>query len=530
MEADAVKRGGSPNGSSIAPHSGGGSLLRYSPALIFFIVVIADVGRWADPDLWGHIRFGQLVLALGHAPLRNSYSYSAPGYSWHDPEWLAEAVLAIFYDKFGIAGLKLMKFACTALTVVLMASAAAVSRASVRIQLVVLVVAGVALEPVMQFRPQLFTFVLLSALMALLARDSYGRRDHWLWLIVPIFVLWANTHGAVAAGLAALVLYTGVRAFEDLAGGRGLRRVARLGVLTVVSAAATLANPYGFSNWLAVGYAINNPLTREYVSEWQPLVVKMVELWHQSPGTAINFAAVIALPVALAICFAARPRGGDLPLVAIGAMMAVGAFLSLRNMPLVVIVTVAPLCRHAGLALSGTRWGRGADTAASRSMRNEALVGAIALLLAFETGLFSRRLRVQFALPKGAVDFMERHGLTGNVLSDFAWGDYLIWRMAPRSRVFIDGRYDFAYPMPVIVDYFDLYFAHPRAATVLRSYPHDFVLIDPSAPMRRLVAQAEGWRLVYSDPNAILFARAGTPATRLEGVPVRGTIQPAFFP
>ena len=127
------------------------------------------------PDLWGHIRFGQLTLALRHAPVRNPYSYSAPGYVWRDPEWLAETLLALAYDSLGIVGLKLMKFAATALTVLLMALAAAETRASVRIQLVVLTVAGVALIPMMQFRPQLFTFMLLSALMVLLARDSFVR-------------------------------------------------------------------------------------------------------------------------------------------------------------------------------------------------------------------------------------------------------------------------------------------------------------------------------------------------------------------
>jgi hypothetical protein len=38
------------------------SLLRYSPALLAFIFVVADAGRWADPDLWGHLVFGRLIL------------------------------------------------------------------------------------------------------------------------------------------------------------------------------------------------------------------------------------------------------------------------------------------------------------------------------------------------------------------------------------------------------------------------------------------------------------------------------------
>jgi hypothetical protein len=410
-----------------------------------------------------------------------------------------------------------------------MALAAAETRASIRIQLAVLTVAGVALIPMMQYRPQLFTFMLLSALMVLLARDSFRPPGVSIWLAPLVFALWANTHGGVAAGLATMALYAGVRGLEDLAGGRGLRPSLRLGGVTLACAAATLVNPYGFGNWLAVEQAIQNPMTRAIISEWQPLLFKMAQQWHESPGTAINYALVIALPLALAVCFAIRPRGDDLPLVAIAALMALGAWLSVRNMALVVIVTVAPLCRHAGLVLERRRFG---DPSAvePRQPFNEILVGALALLIVLQTGLFSRSLTVQFGIPRGAVDFMQARGLRGNLLCDFSWGDYLIWRMSPGSKVFIDGRYDFAYPMPVIRDYFDFKFDSPRAAAVLDAYPHDYVLMTPVSPVRELMERRPDWKLIYSDPNALLFARAYSPAARFDGVLVRGRPQPQTFP
>ena len=104
MEADVANNGSGALEGSGAARPAAVSLLRYSPALVFFIIAIADVGRWADPDLWGHIRFGQLTLALGHAPVRNPYSYSSSGYIWRDPEWLAEALLALSFDALGIIG------------------------------------------------------------------------------------------------------------------------------------------------------------------------------------------------------------------------------------------------------------------------------------------------------------------------------------------------------------------------------------------------------------------------------------------
>ena len=209
--------------------------------------------------------------------------------------------------------------------------------------------------------------------------------------------------------------------------------------------------------------------------------------------------------------------------------MALGAWLSVRNMALAVIVTVAPLCRHAALVLEKWRFG---DPAAvePRQAANEILVGALALLIVVLSGLFSRTLIVQFGIPKGAVDFMQAHELRGNLLCDFSWGDYLIWRMASASKVFIDGRYDFAYPMPVIRDYFDFKFDSSHAAAVLDSYPHDYVLMTPASPVRELMARRPDWKLVYRDPRVLMFARADSSAAHLDGVPIQGRLHPQTFP
>ena len=107
--------------------------------------------------------------------------------------------------------------------------------------------------------------------------------------------------------------------------------------------------------------------------------------------------------------------------------------------------------------------------------------------MAIGGGLFSRRLAPDRGYPSAALAFMDAHGLHGNVLDDFGWGEYLIWHAAPADKVFIDGRYDTVYPLKVILDYLDFYFDQPGAGAVLDSYPHDFVLIGPRAPARRLM-------------------------------------------
>jgi len=77
---------------------------------------------------------------------------------------------------------------------------------------------------------------------------------------------------------------------------------------------------------------------------------------------------------------------------------------------------------------------------------------------------------------------MRAHGLHGNVLDDFGWGEYLIFELAPGSKVFIDSPYDMVYPRPVIADYLDFFLVRPRGAAILGRYSHDFVLLRVTSP------------------------------------------------
>lgn len=506
-------------------------MLRYSPAFFAFIVVIADAGRWADPDLWGHITFGRYILTVGHVPLRDIYSYSASGHPWHDHEWLSEVIFALCYNAGGVIALKLLKLICTASTMALLAMAAAETGAPMGLQLTVLTTAALALGPMLQFRPQLFDFIGLSALLLMLARDNYWRAGP-LWPAIPILALWANLHGGFVVGLAAIAVYAAAAAVEDWMSGDGLRRALRASLVLLACTLATLVNPYGIANWITVLRTLRDPLTRAIISEWQPLLFGITQEWQRSPVTAINFALAILPFVALMFCFAIRPRGGDSPLVAIAAIMGVGAWIAMRNLALAVIAWVVPLCRHAALLQN---WQSGSRLSLEvrrpyRRLLNQILIGAIALVVAFQTGLFWGKLPAGTSMPQGAVDFMRAHGLRGNVLCDFSWGEYVIFHLAPDCRVFIDARYDMVYPKAVIRDYLALFMDSSGASRMLAKYPHDYVLIRPAEPAYRLMQAQREWKLIYDDRVAVLFARTASATARLTGVPIEASARPAFFP
>jgi hypothetical protein len=509
--------------------------------MVLLLIVVADSAQLPDPDLWGHLRFGQAALASGHVIARDTYSYSVAGGLWRNHEWLTEIIMALAYNSLGVVGLKLWKFACVAATMVLMALGLAETGASPTIQMNTLGLAALAMVPQNQFRPQLFTFMLLAATLALLARDNYRGRAR-LWLVIPIMLLWGNLHGGFIIGIATMAVYTAVIGLQDLIAGRGVGRALRLGLIALAGTLATLVSPYGIDAWLVVLNALRHYAAQPIIADWQPLLAAIALGWRTGPADTIFFICGALVMAAFAIAFIRALHGDDLPLVAIAAMLSVGGLMAVRNMPLAMVACAAPLARHTELIAARRRRRKLArDPAATpavatvpgdRSGVNPWIAVSIAIMLALVGGLFSPRIPVAIDSPVDAVAFMRQHDLHGNILSNFASGEYLIWHLAPPSKVFIDGRYDTVYPQQVINQYLDFINGRTGASRVLQAYPHDFVLIPADGPALGVMRQATArWTPVYRDQHWVLFARADSPAAKLPGIPIEGTpARVSYFP
>jgi hypothetical protein len=134
--------------------------------------------------------------------------------------------------------------------------------------------------------------------------------------------------------------------------------------------------------------------------------------------------------------------------------------------------------------------------------------------------MFSRYLPTDEGYPFGAVRFMKTHGLHGNVLATFDWGEYLIWHLEPGSKIFVDGRYDTVYPARVLNETVAFNFNQPEVARVIGGDPRDYVLLPATVPADRLKRSFTGWKLGYRDEYIRLYVRPGSAAAGNHGVRV----------
>jgi hypothetical protein len=114
-------------------------------------------------------------------------------------------------------------------------------------------------------------------------------------------------------------------------------------------------------------------------------------------------------------------------------------------------------------------------------------------------------------------------------MTPFELGAFVSWKLYPRVKVSLDGRFEAAYPMRVFDDHGVFYEAEPGWQQVREKYPTDAVLVPAGVPIAP-VLRAEGlWPLVYQDDAYLVFMRPER-AAALARVDRRGQVPPGSFP
>ena len=137
--------------------------------LLAGVLVFATIDR-ADPDLWGHVRYGQDVLASGHLPATATYTYTAASQPWINHENLSEIAFAFVADHAGGTGLAVLKTLLALGLLALMMASARRQGAGIATTSVAVLLVTFATAPGWSFRPQVFTYAFFAVQVFVLDR------------------------------------------------------------------------------------------------------------------------------------------------------------------------------------------------------------------------------------------------------------------------------------------------------------------------------------------------------------------------
>jgi hypothetical protein len=143
------------------------------------------------------------------------------------------------------------------------------------------------------------------------------------------------------------------------------------------------------------------------------------------------------------------------------------------------------------------------------------ILASISILLVSATPLIVPAKRATLQLgwepsaagyPSGAVTYIQRHHLEGNLFNEYGWGGFLIYQLYPAQRVFIDGRAD-VYGDAFGAEYDEIVALGPSWRNILAKYDVRLVLVPRGSPLAMALGTDAKWHLDYSDQVAVLFTR-----------------------
>ncbi|MEW5807744.1 MAG: hypothetical protein AB1756_10430 [Acidobacteriota bacterium] len=456
---------------------------------IFFLTILAalvlvDSNRFADPDLFCHLYSGREIVEEQRIPKTDAHSFSVPGGKWIDYEWGARALFYFLYRTTGSGGLVVLRaILCIAVFSIVFLNALRLS-GSVLISSLSTILCAVVSHRYFLFRPQLFTFLLLSLLIFILLKYSKERMK--VFFLLPIlFLIWTNLHGGFPLGLLVFALFILSEYIEE--------RFFQSAIF-IVSALATLINPYGMNLWHGILGTIFGAFTPE-ISEWKPV--------YEFSFSSMLWFYFFLFVFVLTFLASREKRLIDLVLFILLSYLSVT---KVRFIPLMAIVLAPILARY----LTGTME---RITASGRPMMRiihppaSSLNWIVLIFLVFPLILKGVQKEIHLSMcifksdyfqPVTAVKMLKENGASGNIMNEYDWGGYIHWEL-PSSRIFVDGRSDTVYPYETIKEW--AYFVNGVGEweEVLMKYGADSILIRTQHLVNEKLKGSGRWKLVYYD-------------------------------
>jgi hypothetical protein len=368
-------------------------------------------------------------------------------------------------------------------------------------------------------RPHLFTLLFVVVFYSILERARDGNTR--LLILLPFLtVLWTNLHGGFFVGIVLIGTYAAGELASVLVEPQAEQRKGALArskpyVLTALGCAgASLLNPYSYHLHVHMYRFLTGSFQFRYVYEYQSISFQgPIAMWFE-PFVLIG---------AMAAAWSLYRKRFAYTFLILGWVHL--ALFSARNIPIFMIVAAPVIAQtlHELLSLlarSGVgSWLRraaataediGAEIQVTDRLPRLHLVSA-GVLLVLGAVLYAPNAPFNFQAeydpkkyPAGALEALRGPEFASSVFTHDEWGDYLIYRLYPNTKVFVDGRCDF-YGAKFEEKFIDVLNVKYGWEKTLERYGVNTVLLPVDASLAGALKESKWWRPIYDDGIAIVF-------------------------
>lgn len=493
------------------------------PVILFLLLAILTHNAIHDPDIWLHLKAGEVITLNKAIPKQDIFSFTQQGKPWIDHEWLFQVIAYLVNYKWQADGLIFLQTLVISLAfLVLFIIGHRSSRSYLKSSVLLAVVIYASISR-FNIRPDIFSLLFFALYLYIL---KFHLKSKWIWFLLIVQIIWVNIHGYFFLG--PLIVFLFILAeflrrnikflpwqWKEI-GELDNHTYRLLNKLFILLLLISFLNPAGWKGILYPLYIFQDILTGrnqiffKHIQELQS-TFRLANLNNLNYFFLLLYLCIITLFINFR-----RIKLTDL-------LLFIWLFFfsfKIRNIPFFcfaayTIILSYPLKSLAGLAkrIKFQRFRYAINIIFIAWLILQINRNLNRVVYDFDTGTVKSQLVDinQSRYPKKAVDFILENKIPVNLFNDFNSGAYLVGRSYPERKVFIDGRTEL-YGRDFFNRYLDVLNGNTAAfEAITAQYQIGAVLLSMvSTPMPKIAAylyKNPQWKLVFIDSSAVIFLK-----------------------
>jgi len=493
-----------------------------SRSLFFYILISScfflSFIELSNYDIWWHLKSGQWIIQNLRVPRLQLFSYSIGDLPWVSHSWFFQVLIFLVYRFLGgINSLILLRAVIVSL-ILWVSLRGFLKKTYPPLFLATGFLCSILFLARIPLRPELVSAFFLALYLYIL----FNKKN--LWLLVPIQCLWVNMHGYSVLGpilLSLFILSEFIKEkiklpFDWNSPGyfNGAQVYSKGLLILAITFTLLLFSPYGINNLKYPFFAIKgffdtadnfyriSELAPSYLTDilftQKNILLKAVSfLFMVSLLFNIrkaNLFTILLYPFFLLMYCAANRHNGFFAVCASFCILDNFKAVRPRANTLSIILTLL-----IGFYITGYQFSKIKELG-HRYVYTEDLDSK-----SYALGSSVNRY------PEKAVDFILKNRIKGPIFNGFNIGGYLIWRLYPSYKVFIDGRTE-VYGKSSMDEFAYSLIDFERWKELDDRYGFNIAILDYSTRdfyyyLIKNLYESEEWKLVYLGDTAVVFVK-----------------------
>lgn len=423
--------------------------------LLFLYVFLNMSAELKDPDIWLHLKTGEYIVQHKTVPGQDIFSSTVSGKAWLDHSWLVQVIFYLVFRFGGADNLIFLSAITVTLAFLCLFLSAYKQRKDLALTVGVLLITILASRMRFNIRPENFSILFFSFYLFILTRHI---NKNYVFLLPLIQLIWVNCHGFFILGpifVGAFILGEKLKRADLLPWQwEGIELLDRnsyqkLKYVFLLVCLACFINPYGYKGafyplWVAFTSTGKSSIFYKYIQELLPT-------WRYYKAVSSYYILILLSSLLFLLNFK-RLNITYFMLWLISLCLSLPVNRNIIFFNFLAFLTITDILNK-GLDVNKFNF-------IKRFFGNSiyllkcAIVFLIILwalksnnsLLMSRYYLFEEKrmksslLGIAKRYPKEAADFILKNDLADNLFNLFNHGSYLIYRLYPEKKVFIDGR------------------------------------------------------------------------------------------